>query len=75
MVRVIYHTPELGYRVIDRISQSGLAVLKLSLQNAGASMICTIDFGEKTVSELCQHFLDHKEEIDPMLFDCDYIQL
>jgi hypothetical protein len=75
MFRIIYHTPELGYRVLDRINQQSIRVLKLSLQNAGASIICTIDFRKKLVSELCTHFLDHKEEIDPMLFDEAYIQL
>lgn len=75
MIRVIYHTHELGYRVLDRVSQSGLTVLKLSLQNAGANIICTIDFSKKTVYELCPYFMDHKDEIDPMLFDQGYIQL
>jgi hypothetical protein len=75
MFRIIYHTPELGYRVLDRITQLGFTVIKLSLMNAGANIICTIDFRKKTVYELCNHFLDHKDDIHPMLFDEGYIQM
>lgn len=75
MVRIIYHIPELGYRVLDRYTHEEILELEPSLKNANASVVCIVDFKNKIVVNKSSDFLEHRERMDEMLFDQDYIQL
>jgi hypothetical protein len=75
MVRIIYHIPELGYRVLDRDKHEEILRLEPSLKNANASIVCIIDFKNKLVTNKSSDFIEHRERMDDVLFDQDYIQL
>jgi hypothetical protein len=75
MVRIIYHIPELGYRVLDRYTHEEILRIEPSLKNANASIICIIDFKNKIVANKSFDFIEHRERMDDILFNKDYIQL
>jgi hypothetical protein len=75
MVRIIYHRPDLGYRIQDRCTHEEILLLEVSLKSADAAVICIIDFGNKIVSNKSTDFLMHMDRIDHHLFDKDYVQL
>lgn len=75
MVRIIYHTAQHGYRVLDRYTHEEILRLESSLKNANASVICILDFRNGIVSNKSSDFLEHMERMDQILLDKDFIQL
>jgi hypothetical protein len=74
MVRIIFHTKEQGYRILDRYTHEEILLLEISLKNANASIICIVDFKNNIVSNKSSDFIAHMDRIDEILFDKDYIQ-
>jgi hypothetical protein len=66
---------DLGYRIQDRPSHNEILLLEVSLRNAGASVVCIIDFKSKIVSNKSSDFLEHMDKIEDNLFEEGYIQL
>lgn len=75
MVRIIYHTAILGYRIQDRESHKEIVALDDSFKKVNIAVVCIIDFGNKIVSNKSSDFTEHMDRIDPMLFDSSYVQL
>lgn len=75
MVRIIYHTPQLGYRIQDRCIHENILLLANSITNLGASVICIVDFKNKIVSNRSSDFQEHMDRMDEVLFDAAYVQL
>lgn len=74
MVRIIYHTLQLGYRILDRCTHEEILLLEVGLRNA-ACILCIVDFKNKLVSNRSSDFQEHMDRMDHMLFEKDYVQL
>lgn len=75
MVRIIYYTPDLGYRIQDRSTHEEILNLQTSLSNTEADVICIVDFKNKVVSNKSSDFQEHLDRMDEILFEESYVQL
>jgi hypothetical protein len=75
MVRIIYYTPDLGYRIQDRCTHEDILLLETSLKNAKADVICIVDFKNKVVSNKSSDFQEHLDRMDEILFEESFVQL
>jgi hypothetical protein len=75
MVRIIYYTPDLGYRIKDRSTHEDILDLETSLKNTEAEVICIVDFKNKLVSNKSSDFQEHLDRMDEILFEESYVQL
>jgi hypothetical protein len=74
MVRIIYHTLQMGYRILDRRTHEEILLLEIGLRNA-ASILCIVDYKNKLVSNKSSDFQEHMDRMDHILFEKDYVQL
>jgi hypothetical protein len=74
MLRIIFLSPGLGYKMKNSASHKEILELEEHLQSKGAEVICIVDLRTNYIFNKSSDFLAHMDKVDARFFDWDYIR-
>jgi hypothetical protein len=74
MLRIIYYSPEVGYKMENRNSHKEILELEQKLIAKEVEVICIIDLTTNYIFNRSSDFLAHIDKVDGRFFDWDYLK-
>jgi hypothetical protein len=72
VLRLIYHLPEIGYKMENSANQTEVLALEENLKEKEVEVICIVDLKTNYIFNKSSDFLEHMDRVNDRFFDWDF---